>query len=102
MGDFVWSYDSSMYGIRESASSLKVYKNFKEDKTIRLDYHAEGIYGGALFGVRTKDFICFYDWIDGTVVRRIDVGGQGLFRHLLQISLVHHRVQDPGHQGQHG
>ena len=74
--EFVWSYDSSMYGIRESASSLKVYKNFKEDKTIRLDYHAEGIYGGALFGVRTKDFICFYDWIDGTVVRRIDVGAK--------------------------
>ena len=24
--------------------------------------------------MRTRDFICFYDWLDGTVIRRIDVG----------------------------
>jgi coatomer subunit beta' len=71
--EFVWSYDSSMYAIKESASVLKTFKNFKEDKVIRLGYHAEGIFGGALLGVRTKDFICFYDWLDGTVIRRIDV-----------------------------
>jgi len=71
--EFVWSYDSSMYATKESGSILKIHKNFKEDKTLRLDYHAEGISGGALLGVRSRDFICFYDWLDGSLIRRIDV-----------------------------
>ena len=72
--EFVWSYDSSMYATRESGSVLKIFKNFKEDKAVKLDYHAEGIFGGALLGVRSRDFVCFHDWVDGSLIRRIDVG----------------------------
>lgn len=30
------------------------------------------MYGGALIGVKGHDFICFYDWDAGKLVRRID------------------------------
>ena len=41
--------------------------------TLKLDFPAEGVYGGALVGVSSADFIVFFDW-EGRVVRRIDVG----------------------------
>ena len=44
----------------------------QEKLTLKLDFPAEGIYGGALVGVRSGEFIVFYDW-DGNIVRRIDV-----------------------------
>jgi hypothetical protein len=40
----------------------------------RIDYTIEGLHGGALVGARGTDFVCFYDWGDGRLVRRIDVG----------------------------
>mmetsp|Transcript_31249 Transcript_31249/g.69528 ORF Transcript_31249/g.69528 Transcript_31249/m.69528 type:complete len:1001 (-) Transcript_31249:4758-7760(-) len=69
--EFVWSADSNEYAIRESTTKVKLYKNFQEKHTLKLDFSAEGIYGGALVGVRSSDFIVFYDW-EGNVVRRID------------------------------
>lgn len=47
---------------RESTTSVKVFKNFKETAALRPGFAAEGIYGGALLGIRSSDFICFYDW----------------------------------------
>ena len=44
----------------------------QEKTTLKLDFNAEGIYGGVLIGVRSADFIVFYDW-EGNIVRRIDV-----------------------------
>ena len=40
--EFVWSYDSSMYAIRESSSMVKISKNFKETKSFKPDFGAEG------------------------------------------------------------
>lgn len=45
---------------------------FQEKTTLKIDFNAEGIYGGVLIGVRSADFIVFYDW-EGNIVRRIDV-----------------------------
>lgn len=45
----------------------------QERKSIRPTFSAEGIYGGTLLAVRTNEFICFYDWAECRVVRRIDV-----------------------------
>ncbi len=60
--EFVWSADSG-YAIRESTSKIKVFnKNFKEHKSFKPNFVAEGIFGGALLGVRSADFIDFYDW----------------------------------------
>ena len=40
--EFVWSHDSSVYGIRESNSLVKIFKNFKEQKSFKPDFGAEG------------------------------------------------------------
>lgn len=61
--------------MRESSSRVKIFKNFKERAGLlpKLNYAAEGIFGGALLGVRSSGFLNFYDWETGSVVRRIDV-----------------------------
>ena len=51
--EFVWAADSSEYAVRENASTIKLFKNFKEKKTFRPDFGAETIYGGHLLGVKS-------------------------------------------------
>ncbi|KAF9962993.1 hypothetical protein BGZ65_006766 [Modicella reniformis] len=71
--EFVWALDSNLYAVRESTSKVKVFKNFKErPNLIRLNYSAEGIFGGTLLGVRSANFLNLYDWESGLTVRRID------------------------------
>lgn len=77
--EFVWSPDSSEYAIRESGSKIKIFKNFQEKQTLKVDFSAEGLYGGGLIGVRSNEFVCFYDWTDGRVVRRIDVAAKHVY-----------------------
>lgn len=40
--EFVWAADSSEYAVRESATSVKVFKNFKEKKQFKPELGAEG------------------------------------------------------------
>ena len=40
--EFVWSNDSSVYAIRESGSMVKIFKNFKEQKSFKPDFGSEG------------------------------------------------------------
>ncbi len=40
----------------------RLYKNFKEFEQIKPGFAIEEIHGGALLGVRSQDFVCFYDW----------------------------------------
>eukprot|EP00955_Chlamydomonas_euryale_P012201 131158-Chlamydomonas_euryale.AAC.14 len=75
--EFAWSADSNEYVVRESVSRVKVFKNFAEKLTLKVDFAAEGIHGGHLISVRSSDFIVFYDW-DGNVVRRIDVAAKNV------------------------
>lgn len=72
----VWATDSNIYAARESTSRVKVFKNFKERNGLlpaKLSYPSEGIFGGGLLGVRSSNFLIFYDWETGVLVRRIDV-----------------------------
>ena len=71
--DFGWSNDSNEFAVRESPSKIKVYNQFKEKHAFRPHFSAEGLYGGVLLGLRSTDFICFYDWETSRVIRRIDV-----------------------------
>ena len=41
--EFVWSYDSSQYAIRDGSSVVKIHKNFKEQKSFKPDHGAEGL-----------------------------------------------------------
>eukprot|EP00976_Prorocentrum_cordatum_P042728 866592-Prorocentrum_minimum.AAC.1 len=71
--DVGWSAETSDFAVRESPSRIKVFKNFQEKKSIRPNFPAEGIHGGPLLSARSNDFVCFYDWAECRVIRRIDV-----------------------------
>eukprot|EP00127_Corallochytrium_limacisporum_P000942 Clim_evm26s33 gene=Clim_evmTU26s33 len=71
--EFVWAVDSSDYAVRESSSRVKLFSNFKEKHVIKTDFSAEGIFGGQLLGVRSSNFLVFYEWENLTLVRRIDI-----------------------------
>lgn len=88
--EVVWDNSAGEYATRLGTSDIRVCnKMFKERKSMRPTYAAEGIFGGALLGVCGKDFICFYDWEDLQLVRRIDVEAKGVYwsdqAHLLSI-----------------
>lgn len=88
--EVVWDNSAGEYATRLGSSDIRVCnKMFKERKSMRPTYAAEAIFGGALLGVCGKDFICFYDWEDLQLVRRIDVEAKGVYwsdqAHLLAI-----------------
>ena len=60
--EFVWAADSSEYAVRESSSSIKLFKNFKEKKSFKPEFGAENIFGGQLLGVKSVSGLAFYDW----------------------------------------
>ncbi|OAY85461.1 Coatomer subunit beta'-1 [Ananas comosus] len=77
--EFVWSSDGE-YAVRESTSRIKIYsKNFQEKKSIRPTFSAERIFGGILLAMCSNDFICFYDWAECRLIRRIDVNVKNLY-----------------------
>ncbi|XP_062223733.1 coatomer subunit beta'-2-like [Phragmites australis] len=77
--EFVWSTDGE-YAVRESTSRIKIYsKNFQEKKSIRPSFSAERIFGGVLLAMCTNDFICFYDWAECRLIRRVDVNVKNLY-----------------------
>lgn len=78
--DFVWARGTQQYAVRENTSRIKVYDNFEETKTFRPDFSAEGLFGGELLAIRSSSFICFYDWKDAKLIRRIDdVGAKAVY-----------------------
>nr|CAG4638264.1 EOG090X01FO [Cyclestheria hislopi] len=77
--EFVWAVDSSEYAVRESATSVKVFKNFKEKKQFRPEMGAEGIFGGAMLGIRSSNTLAFYEWDNLTLIRRVEIQPRGVF-----------------------
>ncbi|XP_059457505.1 coatomer subunit beta'-2 isoform X2 [Corylus avellana] len=76
--EFAWSSDGE-YAVRESTSKIKIFsKNFQEKRSVRPTFSAERIYGGALLAMCSNDFICFYDWAECRLIRRIDVNVKNL------------------------
>lgn len=78
--DFAWAQDSNYYAIRESKSSVKIFKNFKEKNNgqINLIYSADKIFGGTLLTVKSEGFVSFYDWESGELVRRVNVDAENV------------------------
>jgi len=77
--EFVWAADSSEYAVRENASTIKLFKNFKERKTFRPDCGAETIYGGHLLGVKSPSGLAFYDWETQELIRRIEIQPKNVY-----------------------
>lgn len=73
--DFVWSTSSTNdYAIRESPTSVKVFKNFVEKPGgLDVGFQADGLSGGVLLGVTGQGGVSFFDWATGGLVRRIEV-----------------------------
>ncbi|KAE9453448.1 hypothetical protein C3L33_14624, partial [Rhododendron williamsianum] len=77
--EFVWSSDGE-YAVRESTSKIKIFsKSFQERKSIRPTFTADRIYGGTVLAMCSNDFICFYDWAECRLIRRIDVNVKNLY-----------------------
>lgn len=78
---FAWASDSNTYAVRDASNStksgspVKVFRNFKERVGLikGISYATSGIWGGALLCVKGNGFVCFYDWENGALVRRIEV-----------------------------
>lgn len=77
--ELVWSSDGE-YAARESTSRIKIFsKTFQEKKNIRPTFSCEHIYGGTLLAMCSSDFICFYDWAECRLIRRIDVNVKNVY-----------------------
>ncbi|KAE8718408.1 Coatomer subunit beta'-2 [Hibiscus syriacus] len=75
----VWSSDGE-YAVRESTSKIKIFsKTFQEKRSVRPTFSAEHIFGGTLLAMCSNDFICFYDWAECRMIRRIDVTVKNLY-----------------------
>lgn len=77
--EFVWALDSSEYAVRENSTTIKLFKNFKENKTLKPDHGCEGIYGGYMLGVRSSLDLTFYDWQSLSLVRRIEIAARNVY-----------------------
>lgn len=77
--EFVWAQDSSEYAIRESGSTIRIFKNFKEKKNFKSDFGAEGIFGGYLLGVKSVSGLAFYDWDTLELIRRIEIQPRAVY-----------------------
>jgi coatomer subunit beta' len=75
--DLVWSSVNSSqtysYACRTENGTVKVFQNFAEFKTFKTSFSNDGIFGGRLLAIKSKEFITFYDWEEFHVIRRIDV-----------------------------
>ncbi|KAK0415577.1 hypothetical protein QR680_012008 [Steinernema hermaphroditum] len=77
--EFVWGADPSVYAVRESSTTVKLFKNFKEVNTLRPDLVMEGIDGGHLLAARSSSSLCFYDWESMQLIRRIDIAAKKIY-----------------------
>ncbi|OQE31253.1 hypothetical protein PENSTE_c001G07121 [Penicillium steckii] len=74
--DFAWGSkdNSNDFAVRESATSVKIFKNFKEQSGgLDVGFQAEGLASGVLLGVKGQGGIGLFDWESGSLVRRIEV-----------------------------
>ncbi|GBL78707.1 Coatomer subunit beta' [Araneus ventricosus] len=77
--EFVWALDSSEYAVRESSTSVKIFKNFKEKKAFKPEYGAEAIFGGHMLGIKSISGLAFYDWETLDLVRRIEIQPKNIY-----------------------
>ncbi|KAJ5501204.1 Coatomer beta' subunit [Penicillium expansum] len=80
--DFAWGAkdNSNDYAIRESSTSVKIFKNFKEQSAgLDVGFQAEGLSDGVLLGVKGQGGIGFFDWETGSLVWRIEADPKSVY-----------------------
>lgn len=75
--EFVWNSTGNAFATRDYGSKVKAFKmdvkEVKEQYAFHPAYTVESIFGGQLLGVRSSEYIDFFDWTDRRFIRRIDV-----------------------------
>ena len=59
--------------MRLENGQIEVYKNFEKIKAFRTEQGCDGIFGGRLLALRSKECVSFYEWDSFEVVRRLDL-----------------------------
>jgi len=73
--EFVWGHNGD-YATRTNNNgntSIQVFHDFKENFSFKPPFPVDTIFGGRLISVVGNDFVCFYDWSEYRLIRRIDV-----------------------------
>ncbi|OLY84802.1 Coatomer subunit beta' [Smittium mucronatum] len=84
--EFAWAQNSTDYAVRDSSTSIKLFRSFKERPSTstpalsNLGYSAEEIFGGSLLSIRSAGgTLNLHDWESGMLVRRIDVAAKFVY-----------------------
>ncbi|RHN58306.1 putative transcription factor WD40-like family [Medicago truncatula] len=70
--EIVWSLDGE-YAVRKSNSKIKIFSKTFQEKSVHPTFSAEKIFGGPVLALCSNDSICFYDWAECRLIRRIEV-----------------------------
>ena len=76
--NFVWSKNGE-YAVKKDTKIAIYDSNHTEQSTIRADYPIEDLFGGPLLGVRSSDFVLFYDWETCNFISKIDVTSKDVY-----------------------
>ena len=60
-------------GEPQTTTRVRVFANFKELVTIATPFPVEKLFGGRMLGARGSNFVVFYAWQSGEVIKKIDV-----------------------------
>ncbi|CAD7940239.1 unnamed protein product [Amoebophrya sp. A120] len=72
--EFVWSWDGNAYATNDAIGKITVFHDFVEKFSFKPPFQVEEIFGGRLLGIKSSEYICFYDWQQFKLIRRIDIG----------------------------
>lgn len=75
---FAWSYNGD-YAIKEEANKITIFKDFVASHSFQTPYNSTQLFGGYLLGVKAANFICFYDWADYRLIRKIDINVKNVY-----------------------
>ena len=69
--DLAWINESDF--VVKDEKHVRLYKNFKEYKSLKPGFSFENVFGGPYFSVKTADALFLYDFESTAFVRKIDV-----------------------------
>lgn len=70
--DLVWSQGGE-YAVRDNYLIKLFDQNNAQYIELKTDYQIEGLFGGPVLGAKSNEFVIFYDWKTGKLIRKIDI-----------------------------
>ncbi|CXI04062.1 coatomer subunit beta, putative [Plasmodium berghei] len=75
---FVWGNNGD-YAIKDEGNKIVIYKEFTAFHSFQTPYNITELFGGYLLGVKSNNFICFYDWNYYNMIRKIDINVKNVY-----------------------